>query len=393
MNLDASWGTIAGALGEAEGRALTIGPGRWHVLFDGRQRPLLMPAGDYRMQKRCLRYFVGNRMHALCAHALLKANALAPAAGLLREVRLPSAHRVLPRCELPQREPSHAAIQIGTEGPYQKASLLLTSADGDPLALAKMALVPSADHMVTIEGEWLKKLEDVSRLDGHVPKLLAEGSGLNGRRYLVTTLAPSTAVSRAFTPEHAMFLAALGRARLDSTSFDKSTCLQYLEQTLAHIERYVPAESIAELRAALDDCRKSLAGWVGPFVIAQGDFASWNIRVHEKGIFVFDWEYARTGANSLADVLHYLSIERALSALGLGVRMFSNIMRRTAGLAGQLYPEWSWRPRVVSGLALAYLLEVLLHYTWASRHLDGQHPVIKSYWHLMQTRPHWMVAP
>ena len=65
-----------------------------------------------------------------------------------------------------------AAIQIGTPGPYQKASALLITDKGEGLALAKIALVPGADAMVVSEAGWLRLLETEKRLAGEVPQLL-----------------------------------------------------------------------------------------------------------------------------------------------------------------------------------------------------------------------------
>ena len=45
---------------------------------------------------------------------------------------------------------------------------------------------------------------------------------------------------------------------------------------------------------------------------------------------------------------------------------------------------------MVGALALAYLLEVLVHYSLASRCIDGTHPVVRSYWQLMERRTAWL---
>jgi hypothetical protein len=45
---------------------------------------------------------------------------------------------------------------------------------------------------------------------------------------------------------------------------------------------------------------------------------------------------------------------------------------------------------VVAGLALAYLLEVLACYSPASGRLELQHPVIRRYWRLVETRARWL---
>jgi hypothetical protein len=392
MKIDEPLRAITSALGEPNGRALPIGPGQWHVLFSGRQRPLLMPAAGYPFQKECLRYFVGNRFKTLYAEALLKANTLFPGAGLLPEFRLQHSKNGVPRCELPIRQPAHAAIQIGSPGPYQKASMLLMSEHAQGLALAKMALVSTADQRIAAEANWLRELKTIRKLAGRVPRLLAEGAAPNGRRYLVTTLAPSTDMTNEFTSAHLKFLTTLGRARLDTVSFAASPCLEYLEQLLAELEPYLTHDALEALRAALGDCRDLLSGWTGPFVMGQGDFAPWNIRVHQQRIFVFDWEYARAGSNPLADVINFFVIQRALSNREVSKRFLVTTMRRVQNIAQQLYPEWKWQARTVSALTLAYLLEVLLCYSRASKRLERDHPVIGSYWRLMEERPAWMAA-
>lgn len=378
------------ALASPRGRVLSFGPGRWHVLFANRQRPLLMPAGTYRFQEQCIPFFIGGRLKALYARAMLKMNALVPGAGLLPEFRLPRGKGGLLPCDLPIPQPAQSAIQIGTPGPYQKASMLLMSRRGEGLALAKIAMVPSADRLVTLEARWLRKLEGMRALAGQVPKLLTLGRAFNGRSYLVTTLAPSTRTTNSFTSAHIKFLETLGRSRLDTMCFKTSPCLDYLERTFAYLQPCLAPEAMEELQAALHDCRASLGDWSGPFVIAQGDFAPWNIRVHRQRVFVFDWEYARAGANPLADVLNYFLIQKAVSGRGIPGRVLVRVMRRAHEVAEQVYPEWTWRPREVSALTLAYLLEIILHYSQSVAQLDLQHPVIESYWRLVEQRWEWM---
>lgn len=393
MNLDQPLHAISSALSDPDGQSPPIGPGRWHVLFGDRQRPLLMPAASYRLQKKCLEYFiVDNHLKSLCARALLKANSMMPHAGLLPEFRLPRARRATLPCELPFREPSIAVIQIGTSGPYQKASVLLMSERGQALAMAKIAMMRSADGRVTAEAGWLKRLAVVPKLAGRVPRLLAEGKLASGRRYLVCTLAPTMATINTFTPAHGRFLGVLGRTQLEVLKFRQSPCLEYLERTLSELESCVTREDRMALQMALRDCRLALSDFSGPFVIAQGDFAPWNIRVQQRRIFVFDWEYAKAGANPLADAINYLLIQRAAVGRGVGTRFLANVMRRVEEIAVQLYPEWRMHPRVISALTLAYLLEVVLCYSASVKRLELRHPVITSYWELIERRRAWMAA-
>lgn len=390
MNLGESLRTISSALAEPDSVGGSAEMRRWNVLFGGRQRPLLVPIDDYRMQQQWLPVFVGNRLRALYARALLKLHSLAPRVNLLPEFRMPD---VL-ESELLYRFPaaSRAAIQIGTTGPYQKASVLLLSASGENLALAKFALAPGADPQVTAEAGWLRALEGIDDLAGQVPRLLAEGETVDGRRYLVTSLAPGVGVTTAFSRAHERFLGQLGRARMQIMNFNASPCCESLERSLAEMSRHLPREEAAQLGSALADCRRALTAYHGPFVLSQGDFAWWNIRTHPQGIFVFDWEYAATGANPLADVLHYHLIQRAASGRAIGRWYFASVLSRAWEFAQRTHGERKWPQREVSALALAYLLEVLLQYCRSRGGFDRTERVTKGYWSLMERRSTWMTA-
>jgi len=392
MNLEQPLRVISSVLAESGklGLGLPIAPGRWHVLFGGRQRPLLIPTGAYRQQKQWLPYFVGGRLKSLYARALLKLNSLLPRGGFLPGFQVPGAASVGGVREAPAG--LRAAIQIGTAGPYQKASALLVSERGEGMALAKIALVPSADAMVIAEAKWLRELAGLGPLACQVPQLLAEGAVADGRRYLVTSLAPSTQVTTDFTPAHARFLRRLGRSRMEIMKFRASPCYQYLERSLGVVEPQVTRDDAARLRAAWLDCDRALSGFAGPFVFSQGDFAWWNIRLHPGGIFVFDWEYARQGANPLADLFHFHLMQRAAAGHRIGGWFLARLMRRAQAFAQEFYPEARWRASGVSAFALVYVLDVLLHYCRAVGGLDRTAEVIQGYWRLMERRAAWLTT-
>jgi hypothetical protein len=393
MNLEGPWRTVLAALDPgADGSAPAIGPGSWHVLFSGRQRPLLMPQGSYPLQEKCLSYFVRGRLNTLYAKALLRANALFPSAGFLPTLKGPQPAGAGPVRRPGFPESPYAAIQIGTTGPFQKASMLFLSEQGDGLALAKLAMTDTADPMIECEVGWLRRLAMIEELADYIPIVLDEGIASSGRRYLVMTLAPGTAATRQFTPAHAKFLAVLGRSRLHETRFGESACFEYLTHTLAQLEPYVPSSCIIEFRAAIDDCAHAIGSWAGPHVVAHGDFAPWNVCFNHQQVFVFDWEYAADGANAIADFMHYFLIQRALSKRPIRDAQLARIMAKAREFAGNVYPEWQWDGRVISGLTLAYLLQVMLHYSWASKRFTAEHPVICEYGRLLARRSEWWMA-
>jgi len=364
-------------------------PQRWRVLFAGRARPMLLPEGRYGIQRECLRHFLGGRRAAWVGRALLKANTLWPGAGLLPEVRLQEGQRS-PGTGPALGEPAYVAFQIGTPGPYQKASALYVSEAGEGLALSKTAMAPSADAMVRTEAAWLEVVSRIDTLAAQVPRLLGEGETLEGRRYLVATVAPSTRTTFAFTPAHARFLGALGRARLEPGAFTGSPCARTLDDRLVRLREILPEAHRAALREALADCHDRLSDYAGPLVVSQGDFAPWNMRLHGREVFVFDWEYTTAGANPLGDVLHYLLMPHAAGRRRIGCRRIEATLLRAQSFARQVYPEWRWRMRTVSAWALAYLLEVLLHFALASRSFDPGDPVMATYWRLIRRRLSWM---
>lgn len=343
------------------------------------------------MQRECLRHFVGERRLGWVARVLLKVNALWPAEGLLPEVQLRNGHD---RCQegMALGEPGHVAFQIGTPGPYQKASALYVTAQGEGVALAKTAMTPTADAMVRGEAAWLEVLAGIDTLANQVPLLHGEGQTAEGRQYLVTSVAPSTRSCATFGAAHERFLGTLGRARLETGRFADSPCAQALEQRLELLHEILPEGRVAALSEAISDCQSLLADYRGPLVLAQGDFAPWNIRVNGKEVFVFDWEYATEGANPLADVLHFLLMPRAAAAGAISSRRLGAALRRAQAFARQMYPEWRWDERTVSALGLVYLLEVLLHFSLASGRFEARNPVIAAYWRLTRERSSWLTS-
>jgi hypothetical protein len=377
---------------QPERHALPLGRGTWHVLFGHGERPLLLPAADYRLQARCLTYFVPGGPKAACARALLRANAVLSGLGLLPQLRIDCGPHGFLSGQVPPGRHAHSAVQIGTPGPFRKATVLLISAHGEGYVHAKIAMVPGADRQITQEAGQLRELEAQRELEGRIPRVLAEDCAPNGRRYLVTTLAPGALSTREFTAAHLAFLASLGRAHRVVMDFATSPCCEFLESKLDAIGPHLTPVEHSVLKGALRDCRTLLGHWTGPFVLGHGDFVPWNIRVHGDRIFVFDWEYAHAGANPLADAFNFRIMQRAMSRRAPGAEFLTHTLRHVQQAAGKLYPEFTWRTRAVSGLGLAYLLEVLLHYTVASRSLVRTHPVIASYLRLIEGRTAWMAT-
>src|SRR5262245_1596015 len=241
------------------------------------------------------------------------------------------------------------------------------------LRLVKTATDAQAAPQLTREALWLREPGEVRVLEGQVPQLIEEGTGANGWPYLVLGIQPGIGETRAFTDEHARFLAVLGKARFRSGDFELSGKAQWIHRSL-------PA-NVPLLEEAYYDCERALLYWTGPYVLSQGDFAPWNIRTFGAQLFVYDWGNAQADASPLDDVLHYLMVQRRLKTAPL----LRKAMARAREFALAAYPEWSWRPKVIGALTLVYLLGVVLHHR-----LDRAEPLVDAYWKLIEKRDAWM---
>lgn len=238
-------------------------------------------------------------------------------------------------------------------------------------SLVKTASDERGERRLAREARWLRSLEAVPSLDGQVPRLLEEGTDAAGRRYLVISAARGAAETRAFTAEHARFLASLGKARFRVADFEVSGCCESLQRSLRQLPERDPL-----LEEAFHECEAALLYWTGPYVMSQGEFAPWNIRRLGAQLFVSEWGDAHADASPLGDVLHYLMSQRPAS-----VRLLRAAMRRAQEFARQAYPEWRWRAQVIGALTLVYLLGVVLH-----------HGRMAPYLRLIETRAAWMPA-
>jgi len=245
------------------------------------------------------------------------------------------------------------------------------------LRLVKTATDAEAARRLAREALWLRELAGVRSLEGQLPQLIEEGTDAAGWPYLVIRIPPGAGETRAFTKEHARFLAHLGKARFRTADFEHASKCQWIQRSIAS----VPRDHAPLLEGAYYDCEKALLYWNGPYVLSQGDFAPWNIRTFGSQLFVFDWGSAHADASPLDDVLHYLMIQRRLKT----VPLLRRAMGRAREFAVAAYPEWSWRPKVIGALTLVYLLGVILH-----REAKRSDPVVDAYWKLLEKRSAWM---
>src|SRR5262245_23783525 len=117
------------------------------------------------------------------------------------------------------------------------------------LRLVKTATDAEAARRLAREVLWLRELEDVPDLEGQLPRLIEEGRDAAGRPYLVIGVQPGAGETRAFTSDHARFLARLGKARFRVAEFEHAGKCEWIRRSL-------PANT-ALLQEAYRDCEKA----------------------------------------------------------------------------------------------------------------------------------------
>src|SRR5207253_6091569 len=110
--------------------------------------------------------------------------------------------------------------------------------------LVKRAADEAAERLLAREARWLRGLERFESLEGQVPRVLEEGPSPAGCRYIVMRMWPARGETRAFTADHARFLATLGRSRFRALEFDACGTCHWMQESIAQARAFAPAGEI-----------------------------------------------------------------------------------------------------------------------------------------------------
>ena len=359
-------------------------------------RRILLPLANRTVQEYCLQFFIWGRWHRLFTRLGLMAGRWSGLMSLFPKLNAEQmsasfGDALSSLAQLPPTDQPYLAVRIGSPGPYQKASVLTVSNDGTGQSFIKLALRASADRTIAQENVWLEKLAAIPAVSSRVPTLLQTGNLPSGRAFLKTSVSPTLGTRSDFTKQHELFLADLGHVTCEWRRYSEADEAAFIAEALGRLTPVFSQELHDELTIAWQDALASLGDWSVPLVLAHRDFAPWNIRWHEQGIFVFDWEYATAGANPLHDIFHFHLVQDALSRWRrLTPGTAHCLVVQSLKYAQRTYPEGSWSKAQASALLLAYLLYVVLFYTDSGQLFDPRHPILSSYLTLIRSRRQWM---
>ena len=179
----------------------------------------------------------------------------------------------------------------------RKASGLLLAPDGKMLGFVKMASSDIARRILGHEGEILDQLSRIPAIADSVPRSVFFGE-VDNIYVLAQTPLPGTPPPLALTAAHHAFLAGLQMPKTGRAA-DTATA-STLRERLASL----PTPP-ADLLNMCDRVMAELRQFDVPTTIVHGDFAPWNLRLHNGRIGAFDWEYAEPLGLPLIDEMHY----------------------------------------------------------------------------------------
>jgi hypothetical protein len=283
---------------------------------------------------------------------------------------------VLKACE------GELVVRLGTPGPYTKDTAVLIGHDGMPLSVAKVGCSDAAAALLTNEARWLRRLCTCA-VAPHVPKLLSvslEGTSC----YLVQSASKPT--RKAPGLERCMeFLYRLQQCDRP-VAYDESLMKAEMRVRFERLRGRLSPTLVGRLETALATVEEGLSPSAIAMVPAHGDFARWNMRMTEKGLLVFDWEYARAQCLPLYDLCHFLLMPIAVRR-GLTQEDATRTLSRIRELGSQLPLDCSQNAAAELQM-LAYLADVVLIHLESRGGEDGGH-VVQQYARLIHNFPLW----
>jgi hypothetical protein len=193
------------------------------------------------------------------------------------------------------------AVTFGTPSGYRKLTVSVMRPDGTPVAFVKVPMTQAARIRIQHEGEMLEALSQTG-FSNFVPRVLFCGEW-NRQTALCISAGPAEACPMRFGVRHRALLETLwsvqpaardGEALVTEVAAQVNTLGTALDPGSAS----VVSGAIERAHHELHDVKISCG-------LSHGDFAPWNLRSAEDGLFAFDWEAAAWDQPNLWDIAHF----------------------------------------------------------------------------------------
>jgi Phosphotransferase enzyme family len=200
-----------------------------------------------------------------------------------------------------ERQPVFS-LSVGTESPFRKLTVQVMRPDGEILGYIKLPLTETAVQRVRHEAETLNRLWSFPALRSHIPRVLYSGEWGDGA-ILFQSGGPRQRGPVPFNHQCEEFLQLL--RGIHTTQRSGHHLWEEVALRWRRTEPKLTSGWRALGEAALAESKRELEGVMIPYSVAHGDFAPWNTRTGEGGLYVFDWEYASWEAPASWDTFHF----------------------------------------------------------------------------------------
>ena len=234
-----------------------------------------------------------------------------------------------------QRQELTFSFSVGSPGRFQRLIVQVMGSTGTVLGYLKLPLTEDAERRIRNEARTLLSLP--GGLARHVPDVLFS-SEVNGSSTLLLRPGPFKRGPRTLSCMHMDFLRKVHR--IEHREEDGETFVERIKRR-ASTSVLLTTEP---WRAAVDWATRRLTGKRVAVSRVHGDFAPWNTRITQEGLFAFDWDRSEEGLPMVWDVLHF---QTQVSSL-LGSKWKPERLQA-------FYPETS--QEVLEGLLALYLVD------------------------------------
>ena len=188
---------------------------------------------------------------------------------------------------------------------YQKLTTQAMTSQGHIIAIAKFASRPSAKQSLAIERNTLETIATNSQVAAQVPQVIC-WDRLPDTDLLITSAGPMRGGAEKLGKPHLHFLDALLDSFGDTVRFHESSIWRCIQDTFHTCKPHLTAAWCARYERTFNILLDRLGRGLIGTTLAHRDFAPWNTRSFKNGaLFVFDWEFARTGYLMNYDHYHF----------------------------------------------------------------------------------------
>jgi len=249
-----------------------------------------------RIVKRLLTTLTATRFQRLLGHrVLIGSREPSPLEDLVREIT-------------GETQPEFA-LSLSTEKQFRKLTVQAMRPNGQILGYIKLPLTDAAVERVRHEADTLNRLGAFPVLRPHLPQVLCSGPWGDGYVLFQSGGPPQPGPVQldCHCEEFLERLSTVHEAKKPGRLLWEEVAggWRKLEPSLASDWRALGEAALAKAKRELEGVRLT-------YGVSHGDFAPWNTRLGEHGLYVFDWESASWEAPALWDAFHFKTQVAAL---------------------------------------------------------------------------------